>query len=694
MLLLLFLLRAAGHLPGRPRSIQQCTNHPTHPGCDSYSRALCEPPTAPAARRLQLRGGTDGAARFDSEGLEWQDNVAPGRFVNEKMLPLDDESFKWMEDVQDDEPAWHRPARIGHSHVVESIRVIPADANQVLGGSAHVPDHSIREWFWADAAAAGATRAAAGAPVLSVPDQVPSVHRAVGACPQGGIVSVRSGLFRWDGAIKIRKGRLPSASQAASAAFASASALRNGSAPSDSSSSRAHRSCGDVAAGAANGAGGAGGAGAPSAEGGRGIHVRGVDGTVLMGQWLLGRGSAGSLRRVGLAGNLTLFYQVVLDIHAGPWVLEEVECRCVGGGVANVCEWSEVDCSLCVFGGMGEALQLRAASGFLISGYGNVRIQQSEITMLGGKLITSDEQASFASNFWGRGRGEGGGGERGLSEGDERQVADDPAPAADVCGLGIAVVEEGHVHCLNTSFVDVGVGVTVYGNGSAVLVGCTLRDLNAAAFSAPDIDPESEEEDDVSKVCLGGGRLEEYGGGGAMCIVNCKTIGGLTWLDGHRPKYLNDYLFQGYKIEPPPGLLPKIAAALDAEQAEDIRLESARSQRDALLKRVLIDMDPSLFPEDDEHHYVYHPSEARPNPDFDEFFEQMYPGRAAHALSNAKAVSEGSEGSFFVSRRDGRQMLLEDPRVYRTPEPGDAVVCYNCGRVDAHFGSWCIDTRI
>ena len=422
MLLLLFLLRAAGHLPGRPRSIQQCTNHPTHPGCDSYSRALCEPPTAPAARRLQLRGGTDGAARFDSEGLEWQDNVAPGRFVNEKMLPLDDESFKWMEDVQDDEPAWHRPARIGHSHVVESIRVIPADANQVLGGSAHVPDHSIREWFWADAAAAGATRAAAGAPVLSVPDQVPSVHRAVGACPQGGIVSVRSGLFRWDGAIKIRKGRLPSASQAASAAFASASALRNGSAPSDSSSSRAHRSCGDVAAGAANGAGGAGGAGAPSAEGGRGIHVRGVDGTVLMGQWLLGRGSAGSLRRVGLAGNLTLFYQVVLDIHAGPWVLEEVECRCVGGGVANVCEWSEVDCSLCVFGGMGEALQLRAASGFLISGYGNVRIQQSEITMLGGKLITSDEQASFASNFWGRGRGEGGGESADTAKGTSRKL--------------------------------------------------------------------------------------------------------------------------------------------------------------------------------------------------------------------------------------------------------------------------------
>jgi hypothetical protein len=55
---------------------------------------------------------------------------------------------------------------------------------------------------------------------------------------------------------------------------------------------------------------------------------------------------------------------------------------------------------------MGEALQLRAASGFLISGYGNVRIQQSEITMLGGKLITRDEQASFASGFLFLGGGE------------------------------------------------------------------------------------------------------------------------------------------------------------------------------------------------------------------------------------------------------------------------------------------------
>ena len=39
---------------------------------------------------------------------------------------------------------------------------------------------------------------------------------------------------------------------------------------------------------------------------------------------------------------------------------------------------------------------------------------------------------------------------------------DADAPAADVCGLGVAVVEEGHVHCLNTSFVDVGVAVTVF----------------------------------------------------------------------------------------------------------------------------------------------------------------------------------------------------------------------------------------
>ena len=160
-------------------------------------------------------------------------------------------------------------------------------------------------------------------------------------------------------------------------------------------------------------------------------------------------------------------------------------------------------------------------------------------------------------------------------------------------------------------------------------------------------------------------------------------------MDGNRPKYLNDYLFDGFKIEPPPGLMPKVAAALDAEQEEDIRLESARTQRDALLKRVLIDMDPSLFPAADNHHYVYHPSEARPNPFFDEFFENMYPDRAAHARRNAKTVAEGGEAALVLRRRDGRQTLAEDPREYRTPEPGENVVCYNCGKVDAHFGSWC-----
>jgi len=28
-------------------------------------------------------------------------------------------------------------------------------------------------------------------------------------------------------------------------------------------------------------------------------------------------------------------------------------------------------------------------------------------------------------------------------------------------GLGVVAMENGHVHCINTSFVDVGVGVTV-----------------------------------------------------------------------------------------------------------------------------------------------------------------------------------------------------------------------------------------
>jgi len=288
LVLLVLPLRAGGHA-GHLRG--------------GHGAATAGLPGARRTRRLQLRGGGTGYAA---------EIIAAAR-----ALPPEDERFKWMDDVVDVDPAWHRPARIGHSHVVESIRVIPADAGQVLGGSPHVPDHSVREWHWADAAGAGARRAAAGAPVLSVPDQVPSVHRAVGACQSGGIVSVRSGLFRWDGVIKVRKGRLPASSGAAGADAAAASgaehavehpglALPNDSAAAHGGRPRDH--CGAAPDGAAQEAGGA--------DGGGGIHVRGVEGTVLLGQWLFGRGSAGSLSHVGLAGNLTLVYEVLPKPYA------------------------------------------------------------------------------------------------------------------------------------------------------------------------------------------------------------------------------------------------------------------------------------------------------------------------------------------------------------------------------------------
>jgi hypothetical protein len=231
-------------------------------------------------------------------------------------MHVDEDDFLCSADIEN-EPRWHRPVRIGHSGVVQSIRVIPADPGVLLGGRAQVPDLRISEWFWADSASSGAARSSAEAPVLRVPDDVQSVHRAVSACPVGGVVSVGQGLFRWDGLIKLRKG-LPPVPDAA-----------------DAHSPRPRPSATNPDAG-----------GSPGSSSG-GIHVRGVEGSVLLGQWLLGRSSAGSLLSIGLAGNFSVLYEVVLDVHAGPWAFEDIECRCVGGGLVRVCEWGEVDSLNC-----------------------------------------------------------------------------------------------------------------------------------------------------------------------------------------------------------------------------------------------------------------------------------------------------------------------------------------------------------
>ena len=82
---------------------------------------------------------------------------------------------------------------------------------------------------------------------------------------------------------------------------------------------------------------------------------------------------------------------------------------------------------------------------------------------------------------------------------------------------------------------------------------------------------------------------------------------------GARPKYLNDYLFEGFKAEVPQQLLARVAQALDQDIAGEIEMESRQTGRNALLKRILIDQDPSLFPEASRHQYVHHPAQARPS---------------------------------------------------------------------------------
>ena len=88
-------------------------------------------------------------------------------------------------------------------------------------------------------------------------------------------------------------------------------------------------------------------------------------------------------------------------------------------------------------------------------------------------------------------------------------------------------------------------------------------DLNVAAFAAQaDTDTEEEEveeEEEEEEAAAAAGSV-----GGALCIVNCITVGSLTWMNGKRPnffvflggglgggegppaKYLNDYRFAIY----------------------------------------------------------------------------------------------------------------------------------------------------
>ena len=323
--------------------------------------------------QLMLRGGAEAYGREDV-----------GNPLDGMKLP--ETEVQWDPELEKD-PRWNRSVRIGFSNVVQSIRVIPADPGETIGGRSHVPDDSICEWFWADPRNDGATRPAPGARILRVPDEVPSVHRAVKSCPMGGIVAIGAGLFRWDGVIKLRKGLLASSegTEGDVPAGNGVADAWNASIPDGSEQDRSARVRElDPSGGSERERAG---------KCGDGMHIRGVDGTVMMGQWLLGRHAAGSMRRVGLAGNFSVLYEIVLDVRSGPWRLEDVECRCVGGGLMRVGEWGEVDAQTCVFGGMGAELALRASSGLVVSGYGHVRLQNCLVTHLGGNIVAPHEQA-------------------------------------------------------------------------------------------------------------------------------------------------------------------------------------------------------------------------------------------------------------------------------------------------------------
>lgn len=283
------------------------------------SARRASPPRLRAPFLRALRGGLDA----DLEFAEGEDFFEPGDTISSDDV--------WDSAIEKD-PRWNRSVRIGFSSVVESIRVIPADPGEIMGGRPHVPDHSVSEWCWADATGAGAARAAANAPVLSVPGDAPSVLRAIAACPEGGVVSVSSGMFRWDGAIKLRKGLLPPLLRDDShSAQIMRPYTRSDGAGEERAAARIAHAPPDAGSKHAGGRVGEGG-----------VHIRGVEGTVMMGQWFLGRYSAGSLIGVGLAGNFSVLYEAVLDVHAGPWVLEDVECRCVGGALVRLSEWGEM----------------------------------------------------------------------------------------------------------------------------------------------------------------------------------------------------------------------------------------------------------------------------------------------------------------------------------------------------------------
>uniref|UniRef100_A0A7S4P3T8 CCHC-type domain-containing protein n=1 Tax=Guillardia theta TaxID=55529 RepID=A0A7S4P3T8_GUITH len=508
----------------------------------------------------------------------------------------------------------NRPCKIAFSDLVESVRLIPADPWQLLGGPWMVRDSAVCEWFWSNPAWEPMTQAGPECERLLVPQQIHSFHRAVKQCPAGGVVQVSEGLYRWDGSIKIRSG------------------LK-----------------------------------LESLDGG--VHVVGQESPVLMGQWQFAQGSAGSLRSVGLAANLSHESESLLDIRAGPWRFQWCECRSVKGEVVNVCCFGEADFKECTLAGMGAEENLRASMGAFVTDWGNVRFELCSFSSFGLLDIglgdennnaektpkseqSTEEKDKDEEDDEDEEEDESEDEEESLGDAEEENLQsndDQRIGATDrlKLGFGLFIDGDGHVHCVNSSFSDCHVGIVLMANSSAVIAQSTfLKDVSFGAFYA----------DEHSNSTL--------------CIMNCRGYG-QTWAGPERPKHLNDYLFEGFKI-----VVSPFVPANDEERMEYYRMEQEveRSKgkfRNTFDRDKLVQADPSLFPCSDEHKYVYDVREAAP------INTELYPISKDGLLALPQRF-------YFLSKKP--IALTDDPRKFRHPNPDE--FCYNCGRKD-HLMMWC-----
>jgi hypothetical protein len=66
-----------------------------------------------------------------------------------------------------------------------------------------------------------------------------------------------------------------------------------------------------------------------------GIHVHAQAGAHAWGQWLLGCYGGGSMRGLQCKANMTNFYEALMDIRHGPWRIDGCAITCAGGEVRS-----------------------------------------------------------------------------------------------------------------------------------------------------------------------------------------------------------------------------------------------------------------------------------------------------------------------------------------------------------------------